>query len=929
MCRYNLVARKTITSLLASFAFASTSFAVDEWFFNGTDAITSGDWKVSVSVINKSAGELATPDWNNAVETGRGDLDLSAPIRDESGKRWKIVELGSGSFSHSYYPNNDVPIGTLILPKELRTIKNYVFDKGITNLVISCPELVSIGTISLNMSDLKGLTLNAPSLPELAYLSGNPVLKVSDTCVLDIDNFCLDSLTNLSVILPRRLSRKGVIRLPSLQAIKIRSFAENQDLTGLVLGGAGDDGSNLRTISSGHISIVKKCSNLEFIVIGSGEGQVFTDWSSFDLTNCNEMKRIFFAGPKPQLKSSGDFLGEPNGANSLCFYIRPDESSWDSVVSKIRALTENEKTIFRERFGDKEPLPLGTVAASVFGTSERQFVSYGDYRSFLNDVIVRTTRKEFAISDLSPRKFIVPVSDEKAEFSIADIPSVSEDGNVKYNYYGYTLETFDGNGWTGGSTTNFSRSVELSNESDVARRLTWHYLPAYKVEFTDRGFLEEYPETFSVEYLDGEPDEEGFLVSGMRVKLSVTGFDTAGNHPGRFVAWDGKGVQSLSGKDSVVEFSVTSPASIFPRVEHQWVYTPKDKSDSGYHEISDGNWRLAANISGGVLNLSGQTGYGWCNIYLDGSGYLDLPTNVVDTTGNNYKLNASIFAETFKGNKNIRGIRLPSTCTSVAVRAFYKSSNVEVLELTPNSLTSIGERAFSELTKLKEVEFVQTNLTGGLRYIFMDCNSLADLKLDIPNVKDITACFYSLPLKCDISDWNITSVTGLWDYVGLGSETIDEQKAWGTLHLNSVKTLGIASIPRTVSAIDFDKAPLTSVSPYWAQWDNSKQLNLNTLIFRGRAPSRNVLDNLLIATPAVDGNKKVTIYCSTGQVGWEALVSDNYTTKERAAAEILKASLVGKERLLGVYETQNGSRKAWLVHRPSPYDKDPLVIMFR
>jgi hypothetical protein len=90
-----------------------------------------------------------------------------------------------------------------------------------------------------------------------------------------------------------------------------------------------------------------------------------------------------------------------------------------------------------------------------------------------------------------------------------------------------------------------------------------------------------------------------------------------------------------------------------------------------------------------------------------------------------------------------------------------------------------------------------------------------------------------------------------------------------------------------------------------------------------------VLDNLLIATPAVDGNKKVTIYCSTGQVGWESLVSDNYTTKERAAAEILKASLIGKERLLGVYETQNGSRKAWLVHRPSPYDKDPLVIMLR
>jgi hypothetical protein len=205
---------------------------------------------------------------------------------------------------------------------------------------------------------------------------------------------------------------------------------------------------------------------------------------------------------------------------------------------------------------------------------------------------------------------------------------------------------------------------------------------------------------------------------------------------------------------------------------------------------------------------------------------------------------------------------------------------------------------------------------------------LSNLTVIAPHVVSIEGAFYNLPLAGTIDAWNLSSVTGLADYAGIGHNRGRlAQTITGTVHLPSVTVIGTASLPAGVTGIDFDRARLVSVAKHWGSWD--AVLPLATLWFRGAMPPVKALDNLMTACEAVDGQKKMTIYCSRHQKGWAGAVAKDYTAAEATAAGKLQQTLAPEERLLGIYVTQAGERKAWVVHQPSVYDAHPTGVIVR
>ena len=908
----------------------------ESWLFNGTDRITYGEWELRVAVANMHDRELSTPDYVCPILKGEGDLDLSMPIVDGAGQSWSITRIGSGAFSSAYFREN--VLYSLVMPATLRSVGAYALEGNptLTNLVFACPLVETLPTSALKAPKLNRLVLNAPSLRSLNRYDGNLALAFSDSCVLDVDNFNLDSLTNITITLPKKLSRPAVLRFPSLQTVGNNFMSANQDITGLVIGGATEDGGNLRTLSPSHKSIIVNSPNLEFLVIGAGNELVFTDWSTFDLAGCRLLKRIFFAGARPTFLSGSHFSNEPNGACSICFYVREDEPGWKPVLDGLRALSESEAALFRERFGADEPLPAGTVASSVFGTSNRQFLTLGDHRSFTRDIIVRSTNPNAVAIDMMPPRFVhdAATAGSQIRLGVTSSSTLAVDGKTKFSYVGHTLEKFSGGRWIGGSVTNYSLSAQLSHQDEAgAIRLTWIYGPSYRVNVTDRGFLAEYPETLSVSYPDGNPDDDGFLPEGLRVTASVSGLSSEDSpHGGRFLEWYGEGAEILKGAGASVTFTPNGPMTIYPRVQHTWIYTPKTASVSGYGEISDGNWRLVANPVGGKLKLSGTSGYGWlagCG-YLTGTGFLDLPQSVVDAANRNisYEMDSEISAQVFEGVDGIRGLRFAPCYKRILQNAFLRCTNMQVLEFAPDALTYVADSAFRTCKSLGELSFVQANLKTGIKQTFAGCSSLTNLHVSLPNLLSIKQDFHGLPLSGRVDDWDLSSLTNLVDYGGFGHDYgLNAQKLTGTLRLPSVTSIGTVSLPAGLTGIDFDAAKLEYVSAHWASWD--AVLPLCRLYFRSSMPPRNALDNLMNACAAVDGNKKMTIYCSRDQKGWSAAALTDYTEAEAAAAAKLAAALAPEERLLGIYATQGGARKAWLVHQPSPYDKKPSCLVIR
>jgi len=100
--------------------------------------------------------------------------------------------------------------------------------------------------------------------------------------------------------------------------------------------------------------------------------------------------------------------------------------------------------------------------------------------------------------------------------------------------------------------------------------------------------------------------------------------------------------------------------------------------------------------------------------------------------------------------------------------------------------------------------------------------------------------------------------------------------------------------------------------------------SLSEIRFADYPPSATALDRILAGVPAPSsGEPKQTVIFGSRLLGWTALA------KTPTAEELETAPVVEAHDLLGVYETEGGERKAWIVNCKSLLDPRGTIISFR
>ena len=134
----------------------------------------------------------------------------------------------------------------------------------------------------------------------------------------------------------------------------------------------------------------------------------------------------------------------------------------------------------------------------------------------------------------------------------------------------------------------------------------------------------------------------------------------------------------------------------------------------------------------------------------------------------------------------------------------------------------------------------------------------------------------------------------------------------------TLKTLGSLIFQNNTTALkklDFGAShDFTTETTTFLAAENTP-LPVEEVWFSDEAPSTETLDNILaLRTVGDDGTKPVKIFAPMMKASWKA-VCKSFTSEERAAARKIKKQT--GYRVVGVYETQDGRRVAWLMQNPN------------
>ncbi len=112
--------------------------------------------------------------------------------------------------------------------------------------------------------------------------------------------------------------------------------------------------------------------------------------------------------------------------------------------------------------------------------------------------------------------------------------------------------------------------------------------------------------------------------------------------------------------------------------------------------------------------------------------------------------------------------------------------------------------------------------------------------------------------------------------------------------------------------------------------DNRSYVKTATFMGAPFEDNTTILDSLFSATPATSGEatKVCRIYASS-KLGWADVADTDYTDFEKTEKAALEETLVRPQRVIGVYAGANNARKAWIIHTPSPFDPQGLMLVVR
>ncbi len=289
-----------------------------------------------------------------------------------------------------------------------------------------------------------------------------------------------------------------------------------------------------------------------------------------------------------------------------------------------------------------------------------------------------------------------------------------------------------------------------------------------------------------------------------------------------------------------------------------------------------------------------------------------------------------------------------SAVTNIGAAAFYKVPLKGSITLT--NLENLGTEAFSfsNVSNGREVWLESVNVSGPLTTIPASCfvNSYNLKKADFSGCPNLNCILGNAFIGCTnlVSDISLivnSSVTNI------GSQAFRDAPVSGNLILPKIQNIGSAAFG-LYNADTKSKAGLEAVifgasftNAYEGIFDNQTKLGsiifgskkvetsssghiflncsfLTNIWFKGYCPSADILNKILEGVPA---GPKCIIYASTNLVE-DTASGALWTSIASLATEAELAALNEKDRArcFGVYVNSQKQRKAYLVHRSSPYD---------
>lgn len=362
---------------------------------------------------------------------------------------------------------------------------------------------------------------------------------------------------------------------------------------------------------------------------------------------------------------------------------------------------------------------------------------------------------------------------------------------------------------------------------------------------------------------------------------------------------------------------------------HDWTY------DAAAQTISNGNWVIKVSVvdSGKrTLRIGNNTANGTFSTALTGTGTgtLDFNGRVRDADGNAWTLTH------VKSYAMCRAREWKSTDTTAT---FSDHPSVVVF---PETLTQMDGDIFnfnqSQNFPLSEVVLIAPNLAGTLRLVINGPILLNRMTLRVPKVTGLGAnCIWQNATlsQTDVTEWDLSSVTSIAEFAFAYCTGMR-----GTLHLPSLVSLGhrnfqdhkslsgvVLATNLTLTTVG-SNAFLNATGLRKATIGNSKKVafTVGQNAFKGATGIESVTflgprnealaDAVLTGVAATAGAKSTTVRASAA-FGWDASVSA--ATGDEVAAQPSTAA--------GVY--RDGSRKAWLVYEPSPFDPRGLLLLIR
>lgn len=632
--------------------------------------ISDGTWTLCVTA-NGTA--LTTKGEGNTVAvpplavTGSGALDLSKPVYDASGTRYRLVgqrQSAFWKFSASEY--GERTITSYVASPDFTEIGRNAFHTAsdLASVVLDAPACVTLGYQSFrNCSSLTDVSF---MLPAVGYLGVD--LTAGAKIASDARAWRFDSVTNVQPFAFSSQPITGALYLPSAEVICHQSFKSCTKLKGLVLGSENPSGNGLvhigahaalipdatlkdreetkiaKALASGgdinHLSAAYGVA-LDFLVIGKGTAQVLDNYA-FSGINC--ITNIFFCGDKPTF---GTTVFRHLEEKYAAIYIPYGNETYRAAIDSVTEPTEAERAEFEARHAPGTLIGMVNAQTHFGGNdSRKQFLAYGNYRTYLNDIVVAGT-PEGVTKKSDPALYwlcnqtVRDIDPASAYTLTAPAPRLI-DGTYRF-VSGYTLERATRDGWTAPQKYTGETYVRPAGTKGTVR-LTWIWQKTSLkagalVQPDDATWPGDQVEIFDASGTKVAPD--AYLRFGT-VTLKPVWTAADGYPQNGFFRWENVPAGAVIDEDGQLTFTYDGTQSGLRAIfRHDWVY------DASAGTIYNRRYRLkVTDLGEGALALgtvdaqTGETaGHGNAFIVPDGDapleagGPLDLNGLITDAEG--------------------------------------------------------------------------------------------------------------------------------------------------------------------------------------------------------------------------------------------------------------------------------------------------------